>query len=545
MFSDMRNTKHSEASGPIGKRRAIEMKNSWGKRLAVALALVLVIGLCAACALAETISGTCGEGLTWTLDDDTATLTISGKGAMTDYDGDTEYAPWSDETVTTVIVESGVTTVGAYAFYGNDISEIELPSTLTAIGSHAFHGSKKLKSFSVPDGVTTIGRSAFGSCSQMTSIDLPGTLTSIGDKAFDRCSDLADVYFMGTEEEWAAVSIGKDNTYLTNAEWHQLWSIALEWKIANGRLTISGSGAMLEHAESAEVMPWYDQREDFTEILIGSGVRNVGDYAFYGCGNVTAITIGAKVSNIGDYAFYGCSKAESVHFNGQKVESIGGYAFSRCDRLTQFSVPSGVTSIGGYAFTQCAALEEIIVPRSVTAIGDDAFYAHDYVISEEGLAGVTISCFCDSYTRTWCDQNHYLTDLQHGQEVSYDVPATCTTAALTGGTQCAACGDILQQPTATGKPTGHHLADGACETCGKTFDTTGMTVLTLPASLEQINANAFRGASEQGVVIPDGCRSVGAGAFAGCDDLQYVFLPEGLTLPEDAVGGATVELIYR
>ena len=72
-----------------------------------------------------------------------------------------------------------------------------------------------------------------------------------------------------------------------------------------------------------------------------------------------------------------------------------------------------------------------------------------------------------------------------------------------------------------------------------------MTILTLPAALKQINADAFRGASAQVVIIPDGCESVGSNAFADCENLRYVFLPEGLIPMEDAFGEETVELIYR
>ena len=50
-------------------------------------------------------SGTCGDDLTWTLDDE-GVLTISGTGAMTTY-STSSTAPWYDSrtSVTSVVVE--------------------------------------------------------------------------------------------------------------------------------------------------------------------------------------------------------------------------------------------------------------------------------------------------------------------------------------------------------------------------------------------------------------------------------------------------------
>ena len=110
-------------------------KNSWESRLVVALALVLAIGLCAACALADTISGTCGENLNWTLDDE-GTLTISGSGAMASYQYATD-SPWASLTssIKTLIIEDGVTSIGNRAFCSlTQFTSISIPNSMTSIG---------------------------------------------------------------------------------------------------------------------------------------------------------------------------------------------------------------------------------------------------------------------------------------------------------------------------------------------------------------------------------------------------------------------------
>ena len=83
--------------------------------LSIFLAACLIFTLLPVSAFADTTaSGTCGDNLTWTLDSE-GILTISGTGDMYDY----EYkkAPWFGDTeITKIVVNSGVTSIGAYAF---------------------------------------------------------------------------------------------------------------------------------------------------------------------------------------------------------------------------------------------------------------------------------------------------------------------------------------------------------------------------------------------------------------------------------------------
>ena len=77
--------------------------------------LVLMAVFMLSRALAET-SGTCGDNLTWVLDDD-GLLTISGSGEMKDYDFDEDhYAPWYGKTIKEVIIDDGVTNIGSDAY---------------------------------------------------------------------------------------------------------------------------------------------------------------------------------------------------------------------------------------------------------------------------------------------------------------------------------------------------------------------------------------------------------------------------------------------
>lgn len=77
---------------------------------------------------ADIYSGTCGTNLTWSLNADTGALIISGTGDMTAYSETNR--PWHSYRgkITKITVESGVTSIGSYAFYGStNLTSVTLP----------------------------------------------------------------------------------------------------------------------------------------------------------------------------------------------------------------------------------------------------------------------------------------------------------------------------------------------------------------------------------------------------------------------------------
>ena len=94
------------------------------------------------------LSAMCGDNLTWTLD--YGTLTINGTGPMYDYAWHVtedlwEYVdtPWYSqrENITQIIVNEGVTTIGANAFAAcYNVIDINIADSVTDIGEGAFDG---------------------------------------------------------------------------------------------------------------------------------------------------------------------------------------------------------------------------------------------------------------------------------------------------------------------------------------------------------------------------------------------------------------------
>ena len=115
------------------------------------------------------ISGKCGENVNYVLSKD-YTLTISGTGAMYDYDYNTQ--PWNEYSskMKSIIIENGVTNIGAFAFFTCQISSIKIAESVTSIGKQAFSYCSKLNSISLPENLASIDHYAFSDCSALTSI---------------------------------------------------------------------------------------------------------------------------------------------------------------------------------------------------------------------------------------------------------------------------------------------------------------------------------------------------------------------------------------
>ena len=142
-------------------------------------------------------AGNCGEQMTFSQNG--TTLNISGTGKMYDYDQGNSY-PW-DNNITEVVIGSGVTSIGDYAFtWCSQLKDIEIPATVTSIGNYAFAWCSQLKDIKIPASVISIGEGTFRECSSLTTVYFNdgSKLETIGDSAFARCFQLKDIEIPAT-----------------------------------------------------------------------------------------------------------------------------------------------------------------------------------------------------------------------------------------------------------------------------------------------------------------------------------------------------------
>ena len=124
------------------------------------------------------------------------------------------------ELVTELVIPEGITKIGSCQFYNYDsLTSVTIPDSVTSIGDYAFSGCDGLTSVTIPDSVTSISEYAFAYCSNLTSVTIPDSVTSIGNYAFHNCSNIRKVYYAGTAEQWAQISIGsgQDSSFTSSS----------------------------------------------------------------------------------------------------------------------------------------------------------------------------------------------------------------------------------------------------------------------------------------------------------------------------------------
>ena len=305
--------------------------------------LLLVLMLLPLAASADK-SGSCGDNVTYSFEETTGILTISGTGAMKSYNIYNYYAPWYSyrEKILKVIITNGVTSIGDRAFFGcSSLTSITMPNSVTTISNEAFWGCSSLTSVNIPNSVTSIGDRAFDNCRGLTSVTIPNSLASIGEQAFRGCSGLKKV-IIDDIKAWCGIVFEKANSNPLIFAHH---------------LFLNG--------------------DEVKELLIPNSVTSIGDYAFRGCTELTSVTIPNSVTSIGGGAFGGCKKLTSVHitdlenwckitFNGDAFDSDGHFLYFNGKKIEDLVIPNSITSIGDYVFSYCYGFKSVTIPNSVT-----------------------------------------------------------------------------------------------------------------------------------------------------------------------------------
>ena len=396
-------------------------------------------------------SGTVGEGLSWTLK--SGTLTISGKG-MIDA-GDSWEMPWHEslEAIKSVVIKSGATGIGNYAFSGCiNLTSVTIPSTVTYIGWDAFGNCQKLTTITLPDNVTEIAGCAFTNCTSLTTITLPKNLKTIGGWAFENCRSLTKIHipqkvsYIGEAafEECPQITgftVDSGNAYFSADQKGVLFD-KNKTQILVVPKTISGTYTIPSTVTGIDEGVFYGCSR-LTGITIPESITWIGDYAFYYCSSLTSIHIPKNVSEIGQHMFNNCTSlkkitvdpanshytndAQGVLFNKSKTEllavpatlsgtytipsgvtKVGVAAFEGCTHLTEIIIPNTVTSISESAFAECKGITEMVIPSKVTSIGGSAFQSCDE------LACIFIPVSVKSFGYDVFYDCAFLTDLYYG-----------------------------------------------------------------------------------------------------------------------------------
>ena len=505
----------------------------------------------------ETASGTCGangDNLRWTFDGSTGTLTISGTGAMADYHSSANDYP-------------------SYESYGLEIKKVVIESGVTTIGDYAFYNYTNLESVTIPNGLTSIGEGAFYKCSELYSFIIPESVTNIGAYAFhgtawsnsqpDGCVYAGKVLYAykGSMPANTTINVAEGTVSITEDTFYG----------AKNLISITLPGSLKNIGKYA-----FEKCTGLTSIAIPNNVTSIGVYAFLECTNLTSIEVASanpsyssengvlfnknktvlilfpcgksgsysvpnSVEKIDTIAFGHCINLTSVTFNGNALRTIDDAAFYGCTGLTSISLPQGLTSIERVGFYGCTKLSSISVPESVTSIPySNAFkntqwynnqsngviyinkVLYDYKGSASGNITVregTISISGLAFYEQWISS---ITIPNSVTSIGYAAFGSCwNLKSITIPNGVTKIEDFIfyECQSLTSVTMGSNvesIGEAAFHLC---YD---LKSITLPASLTSIGAYALNYCGLTSIVLPKNVKSIGSYAFANNRGIKSV-----------------------
>lgn len=368
-------------------------------------AALLLLALCIGASAAGT-SGKCGPSAYWSFDSSTGTLTISGSGAMNDY----EYGdyPWMDyrNSIQTIVIGDQITQIGWNAFPWTACSTIKFGKNVRSIGERAFNGCRNLNGdLTLPDSVQTIGAGAFQGCEKLSGdLTIPDSVQTIGDSAFEFCTGLNGTLTLGKNLRTigkkafsgcaftGSLTIPEGITEIAIGTFSSLYQSS---GMFTGKLTLPSTLKTIGASAFSYT--------DFSgELLIPDGVTSIGANAFKECdGFGGLLSLPDSVKTVGEWAFYLCKGFTGLKLSAglTKIEKL---SFAHMYGLkTKVVIPEGVTEIGESAFS-CSYMPSVRLPSTLKKIEKQAFmYAHNLtkITLPDGLETIGDEAFSGCHPR--------------------------------------------------------------------------------------------------------------------------------------------------
>ena len=264
----------------------------------------------------------------------------------------------------------------------------------------------------------------------------------------------------------------------------------------------TGTMEVVSFLENAEAVPFWDMPEGISSVQIADGITDIPDSAFWGCETLVDVVL------------------------PQTLRTIGKGAFGQCVNLTRINIPEGVTSIGDSAFLTCGSLTRLTIPDSVTSIEGNPFrhLAAEILVSPQNPAismvdgivfnkdGTRLIACPSNKAGAYAIPQGVLEIGTHAFENCNDltdVTIPASVASIVGNPFDFAQLELKLAP----ENPDFSLIDGVL------FDQTGTRLLVYPC-----------GRPGDTYEVPEGTAEIGEFAFAGCQQLSAVTIPESVTV---------------
>lgn len=482
-----------------------------------------------------------------------------------------------NDNIVSITIPEGYTSIGYRSLSADNLAHVSLPSTLRSIGNYAFSGCE-FSMIQLPEGLETIGKYAFNSCYRMTSLTIPSTVTNISSVIARYCDSLTTVVLPAEIEYIAPGTFGDalSTVYCYRGTYAQ------EWAKENSPLVrLIGEGTL----EDLVTLVWrngYADDKDYKITEVGRtapfmGGVTVGTMPLGASYTFTCVSSDPSVARVDDDILT-FLKPGTVTITVAIAERPDVAPIKRTievyNPVTDFTVPEAV-------FVHIDADDPAyLIPENIepTENANPYFRRRDVgngwwgwqsienkgvrFLPEERLGA--IKCEIESFSgiiqpilfvtydvigevyayaparplvvgQIWEPDVTVMVDGAELKKLSYLYTLKTSNAKVAAITE-----DEMIRAVAPGTATITVTARNSGKTAKFTVTVTEAVTLNLPAALTAVSEEAFIGVSASEVVIPEGCTSIGARAFADCANLESVTIPASVTdIAEDAFSGCS------
>ena len=415
------------------------------------------------------------------------------------------------------------------------ITIAKIPEGITSIGGLAFKGCSELQSIDIPASVNSIGWLAFGECKSLNNIVIPESVTDIDPYAFE-----------GTE--WYD-NFPDGIVYINNVLYKTKGNIFDESiTIANGTTHISNKA--------------FQGCRSLQSVIIPDSVISIGSEAFADCTSLENITFSHNVSFVGEGAlddtkWYNIQPDGFVYINNvlykQKGElcettivvkrgttSISPYAFCNCNHLKSINIPDDVIEIGENAFMGCSNLTNVHLPKNLKKIRCFTFAkckSLSSIIIPDGVENIYFSAFkgCINIKELVIPNSYKYINID---EVENDI-----NSELLGLETPLFNSSVFLSLPKTYK--GHYSVPKGIEVIvpGAFAECNELTSIELPDSVLVLGEFAFQNCSNlTDIRLSENISVLSVGAFEGCTSLIGLTIPDGVKKIEASALGSCTSL---
>ena len=433
-------------------------------------------------------------------------------------------------TLTEIEIPASVQKIGDHAFA--DCSNLktvtfkeQATSKLTTIDTSAFEGCSLMTLSKLPDGVTTINASAFKDCKKISLTDLPTGLITIGNAAFENCTMLQIDKLPAITALGMAAFKNCVNLPFLSVDTSNLAEInATAFEGCTGLTDVRIDGGEKKQTTIADGA--FATCENLNWVIINN-IKSVGKKAFTNL-PISLLNIN-QVDAIGESAFAGCDKLENPVI--QNTKTIGASAFAGSGAQTDDNkvLLDSIQNVGSRAFEGCQFTSaDIRDLEKVTTYTDPETKIEYSPFAKSSIKKVE---FSDETKNTVCTKAFKNVTSLQSVKLAY-----CFTYGNISTIDASAFGGCVNL-------TDINLSDELTTINGLAFYNTGLTEITVPASLTKIttasaagkNVGPFAGGVLRKVTFADGVTKSLQGMFMGTTSLEEVVLPKSLkTIDQNA-----------